>query len=395
MMDIKTETYDVLFAILRYALWGRQNEEPGEQADYSLVYKELTAHGIECMVAEVWNEFSLLNQQELICAVAQNIGNWHKLMLLQNDLVEILQEAQIPFVILKGAAVNCYYPIPEYRRMGDIDVIVNPNEFRHADHVLQERGYKVIGESERHKEFVKQGKLVELHKRFVVIEDEEKKKKLDNRIFEKIEFAEMKSIGDYTFPVLPKLENGLTLLYHICQHLEIGLGLRQILDWMYYVDSELNDEFWDSCFQLEAKELGMEKLAVVVTRMCQKYLGLRQSIKWCEQADDALCDELMALIMESGNFGRKLTKVEHKLSRTGSLKSFFALLQEYGVRNWKAIEKYSFLKGFAWLYQLTKYINIYFENKLSFMKVINDMRRSRKKSKLLSSLGVTRRFNKA
>ena len=45
--------------------------------------------------------------------------------------------------------------------------------------------------------------------------------------------------------MFPPLENGLVLLGHINQHLEEGLGLRQILDWALYVDKALDDDAWE------------------------------------------------------------------------------------------------------------------------------------------------------
>ena len=74
--------------------------------------------------------------------------------------------------------------------------------------------------------------------------------------------------------VLPDDENGIVLLSHIRQHLESGLGLRQIIDWMMFVRSYLNDEMWFSSFHEKAQRTGLESLAVITTKMCQKYLGL-------------------------------------------------------------------------------------------------------------------------
>ena len=104
--------------------------------------------------------------------------------------------------------------------------------------------------------------------------------------------------------MFPPLENGLVLLEHINQHLEEGLGLRQILDWALYVDKALDDDAWEYTFAPVVRRLGLERLAITVTRMCQLYLGLRSDITWCASADEKVCDSLMNYIMEQGNFGR-------------------------------------------------------------------------------------------
>ena len=39
--------------------------------------------------------------------------------------------------------------------------------------------------------------------------------------------------------------------------------------------------------------------------MCRKYLGLKDTVTWCQNADEALCDALMERLLSSGNFGQK------------------------------------------------------------------------------------------
>ena len=76
-------------------------------------------------------------------------------------------------------------------------------------------------------------------------------------------------------------------------HLRTGLGLRQVIDWAMYVDRELDDAFWDREFQAAAKESGLETLAITVTKLCQQYLGLKDSITWCRDADEITCGLLL------------------------------------------------------------------------------------------------------
>lgn len=386
------QKYYVLFEVLEYGLWKQNKSSCKKDVDYSCVYDILRKHRVDCLVADVWDEFTDINSQEMFRSVLQNIGRWHQLMKLQDEILSCLKEQEIASIILKGASAAVYYPKPEYRRMGDIDIIVKPEKFEQAQQVLLNIGFVQIDESEKHIEFLKDKKLVELHHYFVEEKDRESRKKLNDYIFSKIDSAEIMVLEGFSFPVLPKLECGLSMLYHISEHLETGLGLRQIIDWMLFVDKELNDDFWNACFKEKAKELELEKLAVIVTGMCQKYLGLREDITWCSYADEAVCDELMVLILEAGNFGRNLSKVEHKVMRSGSLSSFFSLLQDYGAQNWELLEKYQWLKPFAWMYQLGKYIRLYFLQRMSVATILSDMRLAKKKSELLNTLEITRRF---
>ena len=168
-----------------------------------------------------------------------------------------------------------------------------------------------------------------------------------------------------------------------------GLGLRQVLDWMMFVNRELDDEFWEKVFGPVAKGKGLDTLAVTVTRMCQIRLGLPAAVTWCSDADEALCDALLANLFSSGNFGRKqkegtaVESVASLIRRQG----FFRYLQAGGERNWMAFRRYPALKPFCWLYQLFR---ITFRGLKTGRgtKMTEDIRRSGERLELLKKLGV-------
>ena len=87
----------------------------------------------------------------------------------------------------------------------------------------------------------------------------------------------------------------------------------------------------------------METLAVVVTKMCQKYLGLTtENILWCQDADETVCDSLMQYVMSCGNFGRSRELLQSgSASKIPSFKQPIKLLkyiQSRGQYNWEAIK---------------------------------------------------------
>lgn len=115
----------------------------------------------------------------------------------------------------------------------------------------------------------------------------------------------MNTLGPDTFPILPWKQNGMELLWHIKQHLYNGLGLRQLIDWMMFADHYLDDEGYNE-YAEDMRKCGLLRLAIHVTRLCQLHLGLREEgISWCRKADESLCEELLAFVMEQGNFGIK------------------------------------------------------------------------------------------
>lgn len=123
---------------------------------------------------------------------------------------------------------------------------------------------------------------------------------------------------------------------------------------MMYVNSELDDNAWENNFRSLARDAGLEKLAITVTYMCRKWLGLPKAITWCDGADEALADSLLERIFIDGNFGSerpKLDSVSSNLRKKGG----FRYLQQAGLINWPLAQKYAFVRPFAWLYQLGRY----------------------------------------
>lgn len=392
------EQYRTELSLLRTALWGgdRFPLEIDGAENWEKIFTELKAQAVAGIAADAVEYAPSIDPQvkkEWIQFVFRQMVLWNKLMAEQNALKDLLDREKIPFVILKGAAAAVYYSQPEKRAMGDVDIIVLPGDFERADGVLRANGYNLEEtENDRHNGYRKNGIEFELHRYFSIFNDAEQAEALDQQIFNGIGNRTDATLENYTFPMLPKMENGLVLLAHIDQHLEGGLGLRQIIDWMLFVDREVDDQAWEQEFSQRVKALGKETLAVTVTRMCQLYLGLREeNIQWCKGADEELCRELMEKILGGGNFGRKrgismvAVSILGVMSRLSNIPKF---LQTRGCINWKSLKKYPFLRPFAWLYQLCRYIRKLFTGEYSLGQMIRDMRQTGPTQQLMEKLGA-------
>lgn len=179
----------------------------------------------------------------------------------------------------------------------------------------------------------------------------------------------------YKVPVLPKLENGLVLLAHINEHISEGLGLRQIIDWQCFVEREMDDTLWQK-FSVAAERIGMKKLPVATSMMCRKYLGLKDA-GWYAMNDDTLCDELLEYLIAHGNFGRKNNAQTKSVNALRLIKApFFGLMkiQEIGLRQWKLVQKHTWLKPFAWAYKLCHWVKHGVQQGVTLTDVISSSR---------------------
>lgn len=314
----------------------------------------------------------------------------------QRELVKLFEDNGIPLVIVKGYAAAVNYPVPQLRTMGDVDFLVPKDWFEDAK-VLMEKSeyseeYGASHDESRHIGYKKNGIVFEMHRSMSSFGVD-----IDDVLDSGMANAVTGTIAGISFPMLPPLENGLVLLIHIRQHLleeAYSLGLRQIIDWMMYVNrycgAEIDGSLWDDKFLELAETYGMGTLAATVTYICREWLGLPNAPKWCDGADRQTAEELLEMIMASGNFGSKVERKGQSVKQgIVQYKQFgFKRLQERGLANWKAAQKHRVLRPFAWIYQGFRIIGLgtkaFFSNKHG----IKQISEGNKKGDLLKRIGI-------
>ena len=375
---IKMEQYESLFGILKAAIWRISYTGSVTEEDFL----EMKKHVIDGLAA---NELAVLDMpQELKekwkTEVLRQISHGIKYRYFQSQL-----PISVPYVILKGTMAAQYYPYPEYRALGDIDLMPQRKDFEAVCRELLQNGFVETTPHEtekrgRHRCFSRDGFLIEVHAFFAMLQDPMKAKAMDDLILECFSPSHM----------LPDMVNGLVLLEHISQHLEAGLGLRQIIDWMMFVDKCLPDSNWPT-FRTLAERVGLTKLAEVATRMCVIYLGLPNR-QWCSFVDEESCCQLMAYVMACGNFGNKRVTedaiAENAFAMASTPRAAFRLLQERGLVNWKAANRYPILRPFAWIYQAFRYSFRGLRRHGAAGKLNNERLAAKKRRALFDSLGV-------
>lgn len=325
----------------------------------------------------------------------QSVTNTYGMMKEQEALTSLLKKYKIPVVVLKGSAAAVYYADPEQRAMGDIDLLVKPENFEQAFHLLQENGYRNAEElniHKRHNEFEKNGMEIELHNRFATEKDVRQRNYLDQLIWGGMSQCIYREIMGIKFPMLPDWINGLVLLSHINYHMAEGPGLRHLIDWTMFVQEKLDDEMWDNCFKDAAKQIGIEKFAIALTRTCQLYLGLSDSITWCQCTDEKLCSMLLDYILGHGNFGMKDSRNRKRGDILIMLRhpgKYIHYAQEIGCRTWRAAQKHPFLENFAWIYQSFRFL-LHEKSYGTDLKYISDYKRGVQKQQLFKKLEISR-----
>ena len=312
----------------------------------------------------------------------QSKARYMQMIYEQNLLVQLFKNNDIPYVILKGTAAAIYYPNPTLRTYGDIDIYVSKNSIKSANDLIERSGYRFISNTVREYEFEKNGIVFELHSKFSSKHYNNIEHVFINGLNNSVEYH----ISNCSFKGLPTYENGLVLLGHIMQHLKAtGIGLRQIIDWMMFVHQELDDSAWNNHFRELALEAGLEKLAITVTYMCKKWLGLPNDITWCNTADEDVADQLLLRVLNDGNFGCDRAPFENiRLSIKND--GLFKHLQRTGLENWSSAQKHKVLRPFAWLFQMLRYAGLGIAGLFTGKKIFRKDKQNLKLEELWKSL---------
>lgn len=392
------ETDERMLRLLADVLHGHTPDKIPE-GEWPGLFKELHDQTVHFLPAEYIYALGLPAKDEgsYLKVVLRNRQLFHRLMKEQKRVFDLLDAEGIPAVVLKGAAAAVNYARPENRCMGDIDILVLPQDFGRARDILLGAGCHPLEgpDDPRHTGMLTEsGAKIELHRYFSSSDNDEQNAALDEMLYQAVPSRVSAKLCGYPLYMLPPKENGLVLLGHINQHLSVGLGLRQIIDWMEYVEKHLDDEAWDNGFAEAAERIGMKRLAMLTTAMCRKYLGLKKDIHWCSY--EPACDELMEYILSRGNFGSKLNRSFTEIKTITVLSNFRNPLQglrhaqKRGLINWKACQRHPWLRPFAWCYQLVRWPVKGIREGVSSGMLSKASDSAKEESGLMKSFGVTK-----
>ena len=372
----------VLLSLIKQSQFGQSEAISFDNVDMDALYNEAEQQSVLGLAASEIPE-ELINPKWYKARYRRK-ASYFLYCDVQDELKKVLDGAGIPFVILKGNASAVNYKEPYLRMMGDIDFLVPQDQYKQTKELLSSNDYVEGHDNGRHASFKKGDQLFEIHHHYSHDID------IEDYLTLGLLNPEIVTIEGHAFPMLPKLANGLVLLDHFRRHLQSAVGLRHAIDWMMYVYRDLDDEFWSKEFAPVVKDLGMDTLAVTLTRMCQIYLGLPDTITWCKDANELTCELLMDVILKSGNFGRKNLKGNNVETVNMSIKrmGLFPWLQYAGKHNWKAYHKHHWLKPFCWLYQICRYIKLGFKSGRNKDQLKDDLDRSNERYELLKELGI-------
>lgn len=299
----KKET-NALLVLLAHEIFDQAMDIDASTVDWSAVLAEAQRHKVTALMYPAIRSIDGMPEAVFnkVCGTAITVATASEAMLKeQRRILDLLEARQIPCAVLKGTSVAYLYPHPELRTIGDIDILVDEENLDEACKALQADGFAPSYTAEKHLCLQKGAVWVEMHRMVSVFPESEKGRFTKQTMAGALHHIQTAEIDSVRFPMLSGAYQIIGLLAHMEQHLATsGIGLRQVCDWAVTAHALRN------CFDGETLALlercGLLRFAKIMTRLCERYLGL-PPCQWTEDAsDDALVAAMLSDVLEGGNF---------------------------------------------------------------------------------------------
>ena len=223
-------------------------------------------------------------------------------------LEKALGDNEIDFFLVKGPVVAEYYPMPALRTMGDVDVVVHPEDRERVSNILLKLGFTIDGtkgKAEWH--FHYDNLLFELHDNLVYDQtvSRDKHKEFFNDCWQYVKDGAVDPSFHFLF-----------LLLHLRKHfMNMGVGLRQFMDLAVMEREDLN---WP-WIEEKLRELELWDFAEIVFALNEAWFGVAPPLS-IEPTDQSFIEEATELILRNGVFG--FNNEENKNNMAGNIVKF-------------------------------------------------------------------------
>lgn len=284
-----TRAAERLFALVRATLRNRMDDaslfEGTDAAQWREIYDLSSVQGV---LAQAWDGMQLLPEamrppRALRLQWAVNVERIEKVYRRQERAIARLaafyREHAIPMMLLKGYGLSLFYPVPEHRPCGDIDIWLFGRQPEADKLVAREWGVPVDVHKEHHTTFDVDGIMVENHYDLVNNETHSSNRRIEQPL-KRFASRPGESVELGGVPVdLPSVPfNALFLLRHAAVHFAaINIGLRHVLDWYVFIERNAGKIDWEELHEL-AREANMDRFLECLNAICTEELGLDPSL---------------------------------------------------------------------------------------------------------------------
>lgn len=347
---LKNNNTQAFISFVKAGLWKKEARlscyDPIDFNEVFRIAKEQTVLGLLMEGIDYWKEQEDFNPDLLpyrfvlkwVVPLKKTEGKNLSMNAFIEKLFRFLESKGVEAVLLKGQGIAQCYDTPLWRSCGDIDLLLDVDNYHKAIMVMEpyRAGLMEVSQELLHYGMVLKNNIVlELHGKMHT--------RLSKRIDRMVDKVQEETLKEHKvifwhcrntdIPVPAPDQNVIFIFTHILHHLFIeGIGLRQICDWcrlLWTYGSEIDKSLLESRLR-EMKVLSEWKafaaFAVDLLGMEESCVPLYDaSAKWKRKAR-----ALMSIVLESGNMGHNLD-FGSRVGFTGRLRTLW-LRTKYSLK---------------------------------------------------------------
>ena len=350
--------YDYTIKLLRYVLKGDVPTLP-DDIDFYKLYEFGRSHGVENMLYVGLKGLNIDVPKDVFQKFYYSYLMSIKIDTLQTMELEKIgkafEDAGIDYIPLKGSVVKYFYPMPNYRKSGDVDVLVRRNKLESARAVVENEGYKfnyIYENHGVHYEFTKSTFFhFELHRKLVG--DDDRSQALLSKAWN---YAKLKSGTSHTYGF------DINFLYvhliaHIAKHLRYGgAGLRLFGDIWIMQSKNMIDK---TKVRQYLEKANLSEIEEYTVKLAERWFLDKKD-------NDKVLNKLELFVFRGGSFGTVSQKLnmasfgqadskqfKNKYWKKKFLSYFFEPLP-YMKQKYSILVSHSWLLPIMWIYRLVK-----------------------------------------
>ena len=334
-----------LFELLRGELWGTELSfsqlSHTEFEELMEMAGEQTVTGLvgDCLIK---NNIKLEREDALGLYVKMKAIEKANARVNENlvSFVNFMERKGIDYIIVKGQVAGSFYPNPNARMSGDVDLYFVGENYEKIKGLVEQRLGKQLSKLSdgKHVEFDVNGVIFELHDKLTRLATRKHQAYWDQMIDNAIlEGTDTVMINGKEIKTLSATYNAMYIFVHLFYHMTAsGVGLRQLCDWAMILNrthpnppclgrefdtaesnnkkSSLNrEDIGGSSISGPLKELGYLKAYKAMGAFLVEYLGLpEEHFPFAlTEKDRKWVETIKKNILKRGNFGRTGRKVKN------------------------------------------------------------------------------------
>lgn len=261
---------NIVFALLRGALDGQtpnMGDMPIETATWWSLFRLMQQNHVAAMTADTMAALDVPREVKIPwLAERDKAARWHRYQReVQQEIVDTMKRHEIETLVLKGTNTAQYYPVPELREFGDLDLYFY-DRHGEADRVAHEELKAAVGnDAHHHSKYDYRGITIESHYDFLNTHYPPSNHHYEALLKE--------TCPSPTFEVL-------FLLRHMAGHFAAArITLRDLVDWTLTCRA-LHDKVDWGMVQDTVTEYGMEDFAAAIGDIAEQRFSISTPLRF-------------------------------------------------------------------------------------------------------------------